>query len=116
MRSVAPYLNENGNRSIPENLVMTSAYARKPEGRTDFGSRDKNHTGVGKGVTDMYVPFCSGAKLTMLRATNGVARVIIEIEVPCVRLTTKLSEVKERKTSHFGGLVKLLVTLQEYLT
>ena len=34
--SVALYLNENGNLSIPENLVMTSAYARKPEGRTEL--------------------------------------------------------------------------------
>ena len=32
--SVALYLNENGNLSIPENLVMTSAYARRLEGRT----------------------------------------------------------------------------------
>ena len=64
----------------------------------------------------MYVPFCSGAKLTMLSATNGVARVMIEIEVPCVRLTTKLSEIKDRKTLHFEGLLKVLVTLEEYLT
>ena len=41
----------------------------------------------------MYVPFRSGAKLTTLRATNGVAREITEIKVPCVRLTTKLSEI-----------------------
>ena len=34
--SVALYLNENGNLSIPENLVMTSAYARKPEGLTEL--------------------------------------------------------------------------------
>ena len=42
----------------------------------------------------MYVPFRSGGKLTTLRAANGVARVITEIEVPCVRLATKLSEIK----------------------
>ena len=66
---------------------MTSASARKPEGLQTLG------VGVGKGVTDMYVLFRSGAKLTMLRATNGVARVIIEIEIPCVGLTTMLSEI-----------------------
>ena len=82
---------------------MTSAYAGRP---TDSESRGKNLSGVGKGVTDMYVPFRSGSKLAMLRATNGVARVTIEIEVPCVRLTTK----------HFWGSVKLLVTLKEYFT
>ena len=41
----------------------------------------------------MYVPFRSGGKLTTLRAANGVARVITEIEVPCVRLATKFLEI-----------------------
>ena len=42
MRSGFPYLRKNGNLSMPENLVMTSAYAR----RALAGSRgEKNSVG-----------------------------------------------------------------------
>ena len=61
---------EYGNLSIPENLVMTSAYAQTSPVRTDSGVRVKKLNSVGKGIRDMYVAFRFGAKLTILRATN----------------------------------------------
>ena len=84
---------ENGNLLMPENLVMTSAYARTTV-RTDSGSRGKKLSRIGKwAVPDMYVTFRFGAKITILGATNGFGRVKIWIEVSCVRLTTTFSQI-----------------------
>ena len=41
-RAAEPTRIETGNLSISENLVMTSAHARTPDGRTESGSRGKN--------------------------------------------------------------------------
>ena len=77
---------------MPENLVMTSAYALTTV-RTDSGSRSKKLSRVGKWVPDMYITFRFGAKLTILEATNGFGRVKIRIKVSCVRLTTTFSQI-----------------------
>ena len=57
-----------------ENLVMTSAYESI---RTDSGSRGKKLSKVGKGVPTYTLRLVFGAKLTILWATNGIARVKI---------------------------------------
>ena len=38
----SPIRIENGNLSISENIVMTSAHARTPDCRTECGSRGKD--------------------------------------------------------------------------
>ena len=88
-----PSLRKFGNLSIRENLVMTSLYAH-PSARTCTSPR-----------------LVFGAKLTILWATNGAARVKISMEVSCVRLTRKFSEIKF--WSFAFCLVTLLVTLRE---
>ena len=67
---------ENGNLSIPENLVLTSAYPQAPEHPYRLSEQGKKLS-TGKGVSDVYVAFLLGAKLTVLGATDGVARVKI---------------------------------------
>ena len=54
---------------MPENLVMTSAYARTTV-RTDSGSRGKKLSRVGKWVPDMYVAFRFDAKWTIFNRGN----------------------------------------------
>ena len=54
---------------MPENLVMTSAYARTTV-RPDSGSRGKKLSRVGKWVPDMYVAFRFGAKWTIFNRGN----------------------------------------------
>ena len=54
---------------MPENLVMTSAYARTTV-RTDSGSRSQKLSKVGKRVPDMYVAFRFGAKFTIWTSKN----------------------------------------------
>ena len=71
-RSEAPYLRENGNLSMLENLAMTSAYARSLS-----GSRGRKLRKVGTGVSDKAVAFRFSPKLTILGETNGVGRVKI---------------------------------------
>ena len=88
-----PSLRKFGNLSIRENLVMTSLYAH-PSARTCTSPR-----------------LVFGAKLTILWATNGAARVKISMEVSCVRLTRKFSEIKF--WSFAFCRVTLLVTLRE---
>ena len=83
-----------------ENLVMTSAYACSST-RTLSRVRGKILSRVGKVASDNDVAFRFGAKLTLLGATNGVARVIIETEVICVRLTIKFAFCLSRFLSHF---------------
>ena len=74
---------ENGNLSMPENLVVT-----------DSEGRGKKLSRVEKEVSDMCVAVPFDENLTILRTTNGVARwVKIWIEVSCVRLTTKFSQI-----------------------
>ena len=77
---------------------------------TDSERRAKKLSRVQKKVSDICVAVPFDEQLTILRLTNGVARVKIWIEVSCVRLTTKFSEI------NFLGftfcLVTLLVTLQ----
>ena len=101
---------ENGNLSMPENLVMTSAYARCLSIQT-LRVGVKKLGRVENEASDLCVAVPFDEKLSILRSTNGVARVKILIEVSCVRLTTKFSEI------NFLGftfcLVTLLVTLQE---
>ena len=101
---------ENGNLSMPENLVMTSAYARCLSIQT-LRVGVKKLSRVENEVSDICVAVPFDEKLTILRTTNGVARVKIWIEVSRVRLTTKFSEI------NFLGftfcLVTLLVTFQE---
>lgn len=46
-----------------------------------------------KGVADMYVVFRFRANLAILGATTSAARVKIYIEVSCVQITTKFSEI-----------------------
>ena len=93
---------ENGNLSMPENLVMTSAYARCLSIQT-LRVGVKKLSRVEKEVSDICVAVPFDEKLTILRTTNGVA---------CVRLIIGLlSEI------NFLGftfcLVTLLVTFQE---
>ena len=84
-----------------ENLVMTSAYACSST-RTLSRVRGRILSRVGKVVSDNDVAFRFGAKFkTLLGATNGVARVIIETEVICVRLTIKFPFCLSRFLSHF---------------
>ena len=53
-----------------------SVYDRTPNARTDSESRGKKKLyRVAKGIPDVYLAFSFGAKLTILVATNGVARV-----------------------------------------
>ena len=109
-RSGSPIPIENRNLSMLENLVMTSAYARCLSIQTlrvgvkKLGRVESEASGI-----CVAVPF--DEKLTILRTTNGVARVKIWIEVSCVRLTTTFSEI------NFLGfnfcLVTFLVTFQE---
>ena len=84
--------------------------ARPVSVHTDSERRDKKLSRVQKKVSDICVAVPFDEQLTILRLTNGVARVKIWIEVSCVRLTTKFSEI------NFLGftfcLVTLLVTLQ----
>ena len=105
-----PILIENGNLSMPENFVLTSAYARCLSIQT-LRVGVKKLGRVENEVSDICVAVPFDEKLTILRTTNGVARVKIWIEVSCVRLTTKFSEI------NFLGftfcLVTLLVTFQE---
>ena len=65
----SPIAIENGNQSIAENLIMTSAYiVRCPyrlQGRGEPFSRAE------KRVPDINVAFCFSAKLTILGATSG---------------------------------------------
>ena len=93
-----------------ENLVMTSAYARCLSIQT-LRVGVKKLSRVENEVSDICVAVPFDEKLTILRTTNGVARVKIWIEVSCVRLTTKFSEI------NFLGftfcLVTFLVTFQE---
>lgn len=49
------YLKENGNLSMPENLVMTSAYTRTYV--QTMGEGVERLSRVGKGVLDMHVAF-----------------------------------------------------------
>ena len=93
-----------------ENLVMTSAYARCLSIQT-LRVGVKKLGRVENEVSDICVAVPFDEKLTILRTTNGVARVKIWIEVSRVRLTTKFSEI------NFLGftfcLVTLLATFQE---
>ena len=95
---------------MPENLVMTSAYARCLSIQT-LRVGVKKLSRVENEVSDICVAVPFDEKLTIFRTTNGVARVKILIEVSCVRLTTKFSEI------NFLGftfcLVALLATFQE---
>ena len=63
------------NLSTPKNLVMSSAYARPPVHYLELGIKKLSR--VGKGAQDINVAFQFGSKLTILGATNGVARVKI---------------------------------------
>ena len=83
---------ENGNLSMPENLVMTSAYARCLSIQT-LRVGVKKLSRVENEVSDICVAVPFDEKLTILRTTNGVARVKIWIEFSSVRLTTKFSEI-----------------------
>ena len=83
---------ENGNLSMPENLVMTSAYARCLSIQT-LRVGVKKLGRVENEVSDICVAVPFDEKLTILRTTNGVARVKIWIEFSSVRLTTKFSEI-----------------------
>ena len=87
-----------------ENLVMTSAYARCLSIQT-LRVGVKKLSRVENEVSDICVAVPFDEKLTILRTTNGVARVKIWIEVSCVRLTTKFSEI------NFLGFTFCLVTL-----
>ena len=92
---------ENGNLSMPENLVMTSAYALCLSTQT-LRVGLKNSVGIEKEVSDICVAVPFDEKLTILWTTKGVARVKIWCEVSWVRLPTKFSENK------FLGLYFLL--------
>ena len=77
-----------------ENLVMTSAYARCLSIQTLIIKVGVKKLGrVESEASDICVAVPLDDKLTILRTTNGVARVKIWIEVSCVRLTTKFSEI-----------------------
>ena len=52
------------------------------------GSGGKKFSRVRKGVPGMYVVFCFGRNLSILEATNGLARAKIWIEISCVRVST----------------------------
>ena len=55
---------------------MTSGYDRTPTGLTDSDGRGKKKVSiVRKGIPDAYLEFRFETKLTILVATNGVARV-----------------------------------------
>ena len=60
---------------------------------TDSEGRGKKLSRVEKEVSDICVAVPFDEKLTILRTTNGVARVKIWIEFSSVRVTTKFSEV-----------------------
>ena len=92
---------ENGNLSMPENLVMTSAYVLCLSTQT-LRVGLKNSVGIEKEVSDICVAVPFEEKLTILWTTKGVARVKIWCEVSWVRLPTKFSENK------FLGLYFLL--------
>ena len=83
---------EKGNLSMPENFVLTSEYARCLSIQT-LRVVVKKLGRVENEVSDKCVAVPFDEKLTVLRTTNGVARVKIWIEVSCVRLTTKFSEI-----------------------
>ena len=95
---------------MPENLVMTSAYVLCLSIQT-LRVGVKKLSRVENEVSDICVAVPFDEKLTILRTTNGVARVKIWIEESCVRLTTTFSEI------NFLGftfcLVTLLATFQE---
>ena len=95
---------------MPENLVMTSAYARCLSIQT-LRVGVKKFGKVKNEVSDICVAVPFDEKLNILRTTNGVARAKVWIEVSCVRVTTKFSEI------NFLGftfcLVTLLFTFQE---
>ena len=52
-------------------MVITSAYG--PVRPYNSWGRVKKLSRVGKGIPDMYIEFRFGAKITIFRATNGVA-------------------------------------------
>ena len=83
---------ENGNLSMPENLVKTSAYALCLSTQT-LRVALKNSVGIEKEVSDICVAVPFDEKLTILWTTQGVARVKIWCEVSWVRVTTKFSEI-----------------------
>ena len=79
---------------MPENLVMMSAYALcRSSVHTDSEGRGRKLSKVEKEVSDICVAVPFDEKLTILRTTNGVARVKIWIEFSSVRVTTKFSEI-----------------------
>ena len=87
---------------------MTSEYESLPV--QTLGVEVKRLSGEGKRVLDIYVAFRFGEKLTILGATNGVARVKSRLKFLVFVSKTKFSEI------NFQGftfcLVTLLVTLQ----
>ena len=83
---------ENGNLSMPENLVKTSTYALSLSTQT-LRVGLKNSVGIEKEVSDICVAVPFDEKLTILWTTQGVARVKIWCEVSWVRVTTKFSEI-----------------------
>ena len=105
-----PHTSRRWNLSMLENLVMTSAYARCLSIQT-LRVGVKKLGRVENEASDLCVAVPFDEKLTILRTTNGVARVKIWIEVSCIRLTTNFSEI------NFLGftfcLVTFLVTFQE---
>lgn len=92
---------EYGNLSIPENLVMTSAYAQTYPARTDSRVKGKK-TEQCRERNPWY-----GRCVSFWRKTNhlkGNQPVKFLIQVSCVWVTTKFSVI------NFWGLVTFLVT------
>ena len=64
----SPIAIENGNQSIAENLVMTSAYVVRRPNRLQGGGEPFSR--AEKRVPDIHVAFRFSAKLTILGATS----------------------------------------------